>query len=116
MVNMNRRILIMECKGLRNDQGGLDNTLIQSWAKWAKVEDRTGSNEVNQNQTQWQYDYKLTMRYYPSRQTKSNYLIAYEGMVLKIESISINNEGHKKTEVLRCSKVDENIIIAETSS
>jgi hypothetical protein len=54
------------------------------------------------------------MRYYPSRQTKSNYLIAYEGMVLKIESISINNEGHKKTEVLRCSKVDENIVVIET--
>ena len=106
----------MECKGIRNDQGGLDNTLINSWNKWAKIEDRTGSNNVSQNQSKWEYDYKITTRYYPSKQTKSNYLISYEGMIMKIESISINNEGHKKLEILRCSKVDENIIVLETSS
>lgn len=115
MVNMNRRILVLECKGVRNDQGGLDNTIVQSWEKWAMIEDRTGSNNVTQNQTQWQYDYKITMRYYPSIPTKSNYYIVYEGVAMKIENISINNEGFKKFEVARCSKVDENIIVVQTS-
>lgn len=116
MVNMNRRVLILECKGVRNDQGGLDNTVLRSWTKWANIEDRSGSNNVTQNQTQWQYDYKITMRYYATTPTKSNYYIMYEGVAMKIENISINKEGFKHFEVARCSKVDENIIVPETSS
>jgi head-tail adaptor len=116
MVNMNRRVIIMECKGVRNDQGGLDNTVVRSWVKWAKIEDRTGSNGVTQNQTQWEYDYKITMRYYPSAPTKSNYYIMYENVAMKIENISINSEGFKMFEVARCSKVDEQITVPETSS
>jgi SPP1 family predicted phage head-tail adaptor len=115
MVNMNRRVIIMECKGIRNDQGGLVNTVVRSWVKWAKIEDRTGSNGVTQNKTQWEYDYKITMRYYPSIPTKSNYYIVYEGVAMKIENISINNEGFKKFEVARCSKVDEQITVIESS-
>jgi head-tail adaptor len=111
---MNRRIFILECKGVKNDQGGIDNTIVRSWQKWAMIEDRTGSNGVTQNQTQWQYDYKITMRYYPSTPTKSNYYIVYEGVAMKIENISINNEGYKKLEVARCSKVDEQITVPET--
>jgi SPP1 family predicted phage head-tail adaptor len=116
MVNMNRRILIVECKGVKNDQGGIDNTVVRSWAKWAMIEDRTGSNSVTQNQTQWQYNYKITMRYYTSEPTKSNHYILYEGVVMKIENISINKEGFKHFEVVRCSKVDEQITVPETSS
>lgn len=88
---------------------------VDSWEKWAHVEDRSGSNQFNNQQQVWTYDYKIWLRHERTRPTKSNYEILYENYRLKIESVSIDSEGYKGFEILRCTKVDENIT-AETSS
>ena len=91
----------------QNDIGGNVAGIADQWIKWAHVEDRSGFNSNTYQQQVWQYDYKITQRYERTRPTKSNYEVIYEGWRLKIESISIDEEGYKGFEVLRCSKVDE---------
>ena len=107
MVNMNRRITIILPGVILNDQGGAEAVTLDSWEKWAHVENRTGSNSNPYQQQVWEYDYRITTRYEASRPTKSNYEVQYEGYRLKIESVSIDNEGFKAIEILRCTKVDE---------
>jgi SPP1 family predicted phage head-tail adaptor len=112
---LNRRITVIVPGVTQNDQGGNEATTIDSWEKWAHVDNRTGSNSFQNQQQVWNYDYKITIRHEVSRPTKSNYEIQYEGYLLKIESISIDEEGYKGYEVCRCSKIDENVT-QETSS
>lgn len=111
----NRIVYVVIGSWQKNDQGGLEWVEIDRWKKWAAVEDRSGSNQFNNQQQVWTYDYKVMMRFERTRPTKSNYWIEYEGWRLKIESLSLDSEGYKDEEVCRCSKVDE-VVTAETSS
>lgn len=115
MVNMNRRISVRVTAATQNDQGGNEAAIIDSWEKWAHIENRTGKNTDPYQQQVWQYDYKITMRYEVSRPTQSNYEIVYGNEVLKINSVSIENEGFKQLEVCRCSKVDTLVTINSVS-
>lgn len=112
---LNRRVTVLVPGATQNDQGGNVAEVLDSWDKWAQVEDRSGSNQFSNQQQVWDYDYKITMRFEVSRPTKSNYEIQYEGYRLKIESLSINTEGYKAYEICRCSKVDENVLTNESS-
>lgn len=100
---------------IQNDQGGNVATVIDSWVKWAKVENRSGSNSFQNQQQTWSYDYKVIMRREATRPTKSNYELQYEGYRLKIESLEIDSEGYKGYEICRCSKIDENITDGNSS-
>jgi SPP1 family predicted phage head-tail adaptor len=112
---LNRRVTVIVPGVTQNDQGGNVATELDSWTKWAQVENRSGSNSFPNQQQVWQYDYKVTMRYEPSRPTKSNYELEYENYRLKIESIEIDSEGYKGYEICRCSKIDENITDGDSS-
>lgn len=116
MVTLNRRVTVIVPGVQQNDQGGNEASVLDSWEKWAQVENRTGSNQFNNQQQVWQYDYKIIMRHERSRPTKSNYEVQYEGYRLKIESLSIDSEGYKGYEVLRCSKIDEVVTTNQSSS
>jgi len=115
VVNLNRRIEIVVFGATQNDMGGNVATEIDSWPKWAHIDQRSGFNVMQNDQNVWPYDYKVIMRHERTRPTKSNYEIRYEGYRLKINSISIDDEGYKGYEIARCSKVDE-VITQETSS
>lgn len=115
MVKLNRRVTVIIPGATQNDQGGNVAIDIDSWEKWAQVENRTGSNSFQNQQQTWQYDYKIIMRHETTRPTKSNYELQYEGYRLKIESLSIDSEGYKGYEICRCSKIDENINDANSS-
>jgi SPP1 family predicted phage head-tail adaptor len=71
--------------------------------KWAKVEDRSGSLQVDSAQREWNYDYKVTVRYTKSFVEKGGDLIAFDGKTLSIQSVSFKDEGNKSFVVLRCS-------------
>lgn len=74
-----------------------------TWTKWAAIENRNGT--LNQgNGKEWAYDYKITLRYEPSRPTLSNDLVTHEGKKMIIRSVQRLDEGAKKYEVLRCSR------------
>ena len=115
MVTLNRRITIIVPGVTQNDQGGNEATVIDSWDKWAQVENRTGGNSFNNQVQTWNYDYKVTIRHEKTRPTKSNYEVEYENYRLKIESVSIDSEGYKGYEILRCSKIDEFITDGNSS-
>lgn len=110
MVKLNRRVTVQEMGSVKNDQGGLEAVILRSWEKWAHVDDRTGTNSNPYQQQVWEYDYKITMRFYDSIPTKSNYQIVYKTKVLKIESLSIDSESFHALEICKCKVVDENVI------
>lgn len=104
---LNRRVTVIIPGYTLNDQGGPEAITVDSWEKWAHVENRSGSNSFPYQQQVWQYDYKIWLRHETTRPTKSNYEIQYEGYRLKIESVEIDSEGYKGYEICRCSKIDE---------
>jgi len=96
---------------------GWDKTAIEvdSWEKWAHIENRSGSNSFQNQQQTWQYDYKIIMRYETTRPTKSNYEIQYAGQRMKVESVEIDSEGYKGYEILKCSKIDQDVTVNQSS-
>ena len=112
---MRSRITIAVVTWQQNDHGGVDQVDVDSWQTWAKVENRTGAPLTQNAQQLWQYDYKIAKRYEASRPVKSNYEVRYNGMRMKINSVSIDQEGMIRYEVLRCTVIDEDIL-PQTSS
>lgn len=100
---LNCRVTIQRWTQSTDDAGGNEAVLSDSWVKWARVENRTGSIGLTNEQRSWSYDYKITMRYEVSRATNSNDTIIYKDKKLQINSISIEDEGNERYEVLRCS-------------
>lgn len=107
MVKLNRRVRVIVSSAVQNDQGGNECIEVDSWEKWAQVENRTGGNSFPSQQQVWEYDAKITMRHETSRPMQSNYEIEYENARYKVESLSVDSEGFKMYDVCRCSKVDE---------
>jgi SPP1 family predicted phage head-tail adaptor len=83
-------------------------TVDDTWNKWAAIEYKRGGHSVAQSTDQWDYDYKITMRFEKSRPTKDNDKIIYNGMLLQINSIQVIEESFKKFEVLKCSNTNVN--------
>lgn len=116
MVNMNRIIIARAWAAIKNNQGGLDPIEIGSWQMFAAVEDRTGSSTSPYNQEIWTYDYKIKIRYAPSRVIGSNYTIDYDGKTLKINSIATVKEGYKHYSEIKASVIDNSISTGSSGS
>lgn len=78
-------------------------TIAETWSKWASVEDKRGGHDVNKGTEQWDYDYKITMRFEKSRQLLDTDKLVYNGKTLQINSIKIIEESYKQFEVVKCS-------------
>lgn len=104
---LDRRITIERDNSVQDLAGGISRAIQTSWTLWANVETRSGRPVTNQNQVQFNYDYKITFRYEKSRKPRSNDTIVYDNMKMMINSISFENEGNKKYVIARCS-VTEN--------
>lgn len=107
--DMNRRIVIKTWGSTQDEGGGAIPALLSMWTLWAKVEARNGQLYQGQEQRQWTYDYKITLRYEKSRVIPSNATIDYDNKRLSINSISFSEEGNRKYCIVRCMTVDENI-------
>lgn len=83
--------------------GGLVPTTEWTFPKWAKVESRSGSMQTDSAQNEWNYDYKITVRYTPSNIEKSGDYVTYDGKTLLVRSLSYDGEGAKRLVILRCS-------------
>lgn len=104
----NRRVVIHRWGSAKDDAGGVEKVEIGSWTKWAKVEQRSGMTITAENQTQFRYDYKVTLRYESSRPTVANYTLTYDNLNMMIHSVAIDSEGNRRFEVLRCSVTGTN--------
>lgn len=103
---LNRRVILRRWGSSVDDGGGILALLVSAWSRWAKVEDRQGSIVSPHAQEQWQYDYKITLRYEKSRPIQSNDTIDYDGKRLKIKSLSILEEGQRRYYVCRCTTIE----------
>lgn len=119
LYNLSARVTIKRWTTIKNEFGGLVPMEVASWEKWADVKisnwqsaDYTiASGVLNKEyqQDKWQYDTNIILRYEKERPTKSNDTIIYEGNTYTIDSISINTESAKSFEIIKCSKIDQNI-------
>ena len=120
LYKLNRRIKVRRWNAIKNEFGGLVPIEVASWYKWAEVRasnwinldlynTRSGRSLDQYDQQQWEYDTTIIMRYEIDRPTRSNDTLEYEGTLYKINSITINNEYAKNFEIIKCSKIDENI-------
>jgi hypothetical protein len=70
---------------------------------FAKVETRNGSLNTGHGR-EWSYDYKITVRYYPTQVIQSGDFVVFEGNRLAVRSVEFENEGQRKLVILRCSR------------
>jgi len=83
-------------------------TIESNFFQWAKIENRTGGQILNQDQQQWQYDSKIIVRYNPA--IVSTTTMVYENARYTIQSLSIDSEGTKRFMILRCVKVAGDVV------
>lgn len=103
----NRRIRVVGYGTTQNAIGSPVATIVADWKMWADVRDRSGSSSNPFQQTVWQYNYEISVRYERSRKIGSNYLIQYDGKMLVIDSVSIKSEGYRAEAIIRCHGVDD---------
>lgn len=90
----------------QDEAGGSEKVLTATWSVRAKVEDRSGTIVNPQSQDQWKYDYRISFYYEPSRIVISNDTIDYDGKRLRINSLSIKEEGMRREVIARCSTIE----------
>lgn len=105
-MNYDRIIKIRLMSFTKDATGGTVPVIISERSRYANIQDRQGSAIVVANQRQVPYDYKITIRYEIGNETPKSALIEYEGKVLRVNSISFDNERFKRQEILRCSYND----------
>lgn len=103
---MRNHITIKQYTSTQDAAGGSQSVLANTYSVWAKVENRNGSTQTTNAQTQWNYDYKITIRYDKLKNIKQNDQAEYDGKTLLINSLQIQDEGKKSLLVLRCSTLD----------
>lgn len=101
------KITIRRWGSSQDDGGGITAVMLYNYDLRAQVENRSGSIQRGNSQDQWQYDYKITFRLEKSRPVRSDYTIDYDNKRLKINSLSIEDEGASKYYVARCSTIEE---------
>lgn len=120
LYKLNRRVEIKRWANAKNEFGGLTAVEVASWNKWAEVRSsnwinldlyntRSGRANEEYQQTKWEYDTTIILRYEKERPTRSNDTIVYNNETYVINSISVNNEYAKNYEVIKCSKIDSAI-------
>ncbi len=110
------RIVYVVVYGTTQDAQGFTSPVeLDRWKKFADVWDRRGSNSNPYQQSIWQYDIVVKMRFDPAYPTQSNYEIEYGNRRCKIEGVRIDNEAHQAYEICYCSYIDNAITTPDES-
>lgn len=102
------RVTIERYTHVQDATGGLIPVMELSYSKYADVEDRRGNIQTNGLQRDWSYDYKITMRYEPSRVEQSGDIIRHDGKKLQVNEVSFSGEGTRRFVILRTSTLESN--------
>ncbi len=103
---MRNHITIKQYTSTQDVGGGSQPVLANTYTVWAKVENRNGASQSTEGQVQWNYDYRITIRYDKLKAIKQNDQVEYDGKTLLINSLQIQDEGKKSYLILRCSTLD----------
>ncbi len=99
---LNRVVTFEVWENSQDTQGSAIQTVSETFTQRASVKDRSGGQLTNEGQQQWDYNTEITVRF--ARELKSNMTLIYENFRYTINSISTNSEGHKRWNIIRCSK------------
>jgi len=105
----NRRVTILVIGSTQNEMGGNEPVVLDSYERWACIEDKRGFNNNPYEQTLWQDRRRVILRRFNTQHTQVNYQIDYKGQRMKIESIQVNSEGFQHYEILECINIDSEI-------
>lgn len=103
---MRNHIVVNQYTTIETDTGGTNSVLSASHSVWAKVENRNGTMQTGNGQMQWNYDYKITIRFDRLKAIKQNDEVVYDSKKLLIQSVQNVDEGRKNYLVLRCTTID----------
>jgi SPP1 family predicted phage head-tail adaptor len=103
---MRNHIVIKQYTSTQDQGGGPQSVLANTYTVWARVENRNGGSQSTEGQLQWNYDYRITIRYDKLKAIKQNDQVEYDGKTLLINSLQIEDEGKKTYLNLRCSTLD----------
>lgn len=100
--DLNRLVILESYTFTTNDSGGTSPVLAESIPNvWAKVEELSGGNVINQGQDKNFAEYRISIRYRP--QVTENWNIIYEGQTLKIKQMQIDNTAYKRYLIIYAS-------------
>ena len=99
--NMRNKITFSVWTHTKDNGGGLTPSVSSTFEVWANIEARSGFIQTANDQRQWPYDYRITVRY--DDRINEKLTITHSGKVLQINSMQIQDEGKNKLLVLRCS-------------
>lgn len=102
---LNRRISARAYDFTKATGGGLIPVLVETIDTWAKIEQLSGSTDTTQSQQQSNAQYRVTIRY--RAQINENWLFVYEGLVLKISQLQVDNPAYKRYWIAYCTTTNQ---------
>lgn len=72
------------------------------WKKWGKIEQNSGNLLISHGMINFTESYTVEMWYEPTRPTKANYILTYNGKTMKVYNVRLDNEGNRMIETLTC--------------
>lgn len=103
---MRNHITIKQYTSTQDVGGGSQSVPGNTYSVWAKIENRNGANQSIEGQVQWNYDYRITIRYDKLKAIKERDQVQYDNKTLLINALQIEDEGKKSFLILRCSTID----------
>ena len=100
---LRKRIEILEVVETRDGYGGITPSWITAYRAWAKVEDLTGRELYQAEQTSEQATARFTIRYrkeFKNDGLTSKMTILYQGKTYDIKSISDLEQAHREVEMM----------------
>lgn len=97
---MNCLIEVQSVAVTQDANGDIITTPSTVWKKWAKVEQNSGNLLMSQGMTNFSESYTVEMWYEPTRPTKANYVLTYNGKEMKIYNVRPDKEGNRAKEVI----------------
>lgn len=99
---MNCLIEVQSVTVAQNVDGDIVTTPSYSWQKWADVSQDSGNLLISQGMMNFSESYRVKMWYEPTRPTKANYVLTYNGKSLKVYNVRLDNEGNRMIETITC--------------
>lgn len=95
---MNCLVQVQSVAVTQNESGDIEATPSTAWSKWGKVELDSGNLLISQGMSSFNESYRVQMWYEPTRPTRANYLLTYNGKTMKVYNVRLDNEGNRMVE------------------
>lgn len=95
---MNCLVQVQSVTVTQDANGDIVATPSGAWSKWADIQQNSGNLGINNGMGSYNESYRIQMWYEPSRPTRANYVLTYNGKSMKVVSVNVDNEGNRMIE------------------